>query len=369
MSETIGLKLSETFPIRCNQLCFPHLFHPKEMKSVVLCLLCVAAVTASRMSIGLIDMDITLGESDTSLFNSELATVFQPFFGATPSLNTSMKFANALAVPVFLWFSGFPVDFRATSAVQLQSNLTVLWPANGNAVLNSMLINTATNVLGVAPSGISYSNECVYSSMAPSGWTTPSPSATAFVNCERSLALLFHFSNSITSDTVKSYVCSSLEIDCSSILVSSLSAITYSTGSEDVTGFQVLVNMSTVDPLEVLALLCDRAASASQLSFLYDLMVSVNGVIVYTRGSVIQGESDGTFQECMENLWYLLILLILVPITYVVTSMCYQRGKRRGRVVAQMQDEEAKEKAKQMLSQQNWQSLYFPQQGGAHPNR
>ncbi|CUG16243.1 membrane-associated protein, putative [Bodo saltans] len=342
------------------------------MISIALSAMFVATVVASRMTVGLIDMSISLGTSDTTLFNSELANIFAADFSAIPSLNSSIKLDNSLAVPVFMWFSGFPVDSRDATAQLLRSNFTVLWPVAGNLPLNLTLVDACTNVLGVAPTSISYSDECIYSSLAPSSWTTASPSATSFVDCERSVAFVLHFSNNVGGAIVKNYVCSSLEIDCSKIVVGSTTAISYSTGSTDVSGFQVLVNVSMIDPMEITSLLCDRAASASQLSFLYDLMISINGVMIFTRGSVIQDSSDGSFQDCMENLWYLLILILLVPISYVVTSMCYQRGKRRGRVVAQDQDEEAKEKAKQMLSQQNWQSLYFPQgtQGfGSMPSR
>lgn len=320
------------------------------------------AVLSSRMAIGLIDMNMTVG-ADTTLFNVETGSIFQNEFKAVSTLNTSIKFVDSLAVPVFMWYSGFPIAARENAANQLRANLTTLWPTSGNGDLSSKLSNAASNVLGVTPTSVTFSSECGYDEVAPSGWTTPSPSSTFFVDCDRSVAFLFRITNNVGSAAVKSYICSSLDINCSSVVVGVMSAAVFTSGSVTVSGFEIVVNVSGYDPLMITTLLCNRAASPSQLSFLYGLTISINGVVVYTRGSVVQSEDDASFQDCMENLWYLLILLLLIPISYVITSVCYQRGKRRGRVVAQEQDDEAKEKAKQMLSQQSWQNIYFPQQG------
>lgn len=341
---------------------------------LVLCLfLCATtSVSGSRMVVGLIDMELNLGAADTSLFNREVASILQAEFGATSALNSSIIFESSLAIPLFLWFGGFPTSGRLSAANSVRTNLTSLWPLQGNTQLSTMLANTAANVLGESPGSTTFSGECTFSSSAaPIGWSTPSPSSTDFVDCEQSVSFLFSTTTNPGADSIKHYVCTSLEISCSAVSVGAPTVATYTSGPSTVDGYQVVVNVTHHDPLAITALLCDRASNPSQLSFLGGLMVSINGVVVYTRGSVIQSEFDGTFQECMANQWYLLLLILLVPVSYVITSVCYQRGKQRGRLVAKDQHEEAKEKAKQMLLQQpqhGWQTMYAPHHGFVHPS-
>lgn len=294
---------------------------------------------ASRMATAVVGLQGVSPPSsiDRSVFEATIGANVSPAFSAVSVLNTSFLFDTSLVIPFFFWLNS---DANASS---LQAEISSVWPISGNAFVASQLTLATYNFFADVPNAVIFSAHCNYSQVSPpSNWVTEAPSTTQFVSCGESVVFTITMSSSPSVSQLMSALCQTLPVNsCDNVVVNSTVA---SSG-----GLVAVVTIRTQQSMALMASMVDRVGQPSQLSALYVTRVSVSGVDIFIRGDVKVQYNSGSFQECMKRLWYLLFLILLVPISYVIVSICYRRGKARGRLLAHEQNEEAKEAARVML--------------------
>lgn len=292
----------------------------------------VAVVSGSSVVAGVSTMHgvILQSATDVSGFNSAAAAIFVNIDGGSgPGFVTTVKKNTSTSI----------VYYVLSNSAAFAQNATVLWAANEYPQLSSNLSTLSSNHFGQSPSSVTYSDKCSFSGQQVTSWETPAPVSQVVVQCTDSLTTVVKTSASVDANALKVAVCEHLQLSaCSKVSVSA------SSNSATLT-----IN---ADPYQALQGILSGVYRPSRLSFFGITSVEVGSVVMFTTGSTEQDSFDGTFEECARRLWYLLFLILLVPLTYIVASKCYRRGKARGKVVAKEQDAEAKRKAAMLIQQQ-----------------
>ena len=293
-----------------------------------------ALASASSIVVGISTLHgvVLQQATDVSGFSSAATSLFVASDGGSgPGFVTTVK-KNSSTVVVF---------YVLSNSLVFAQNATTLWPANGYAQLTSNLSTLSSNHFGQAPVSVSYSDQCTFVDQQITGWETPAPASQVVAQCDSNLTMTVKTSGTVDISAFQSALCAHLQL-------SSCSLVTVTATSSSVSTATV-----NYDPYFILDSILSGVHRPSRLSFFGITSIEVDGVVVYTSGSTEQDSYDGTFDECAKRLWYLLFLILLVPLTYIVASKCYRRGKLRGKEVAKEQDAEAKKKAELLVQQQH----------------
>lgn len=315
------------------------------MRLFLIALLLVCNSHSSRLTAGVVEL---FGLStDTDLFNTAVSATLARRLGCTSVLDSTFVFDQSIAVVFYLWCN----DAVQTSLLRTK---VANWPVLGDQGLFRAIAADSIDAFAVEPTNVAFE-------LCPSsnyGSPTVIPVEPAVADCG-SAKLSLKVSSGLSDAVLRSTLCTVLSLSCENIQVTLASSGVF------------LVTLATSEPLTFITELVDRAANR-QLSSLGLAEISVvsgtDSVPVFVKGMIIDSTFDGSFQECMAELWYLLFLILAIPLSYVITSGCYTRGKKRGRLAAREQEEEAKEKARLMVAHtQNWQqAMHRPQFMNTH---
>ena len=290
-----------------------------------------ALASASSIVVGISTLHgvVLQQATDVSGFSSAATSLFVASDGGSgPGFVTTVK-KNSSTVVVFYVLSNSSV---------FAQNATTLWPANGYAQLTSNLSTLSSNHFGQLQFQfrILINVRLLTNKLLAGRLQRLRPG-----RCSMRLEL---------DDDCRPWHCGHKHSSRPSVhlQLSSCSLVTVTATSSSVSTATV-----NYDPYFILDSILSGVHRPSRLSFLRITSIEVDGVVVYTSGSTEQDSYDGTFDECAKRLWYLLFLILLVPLTYIVASKCYRRGKLRGKEVAKEQDAEAKKKAELLVQQQH----------------
>lgn len=232
------------------------------------------------------------------------------------------------------WSTGTTADVE--SEIHSLGETFASWRETTGGSVYSSLNELCLSNIGRQPAVIDVTDSCSYydDSVVPD----------ALSACNRSLSLTF-LSPQIASPNatrLREVLCSILDTDCGLITCST-------TGSEAVTTYQatlspneVLTPIMTVYTVmtcsiqaenrnRALVTVVNYASSASALSSQQISYIRAGGIQVYYEGQEPRLTFVGTTSQCLPHYWYLIFLIILVPLILIVGQRIYLWGRRSGK--------------------------------------
>jgi hypothetical protein len=256
---------------------------------------------------------------------------------------------------------------RAQNFLALVSSV---WPSS-EPLINSA-VSTAVNLTtDEVPVNVANSPNCTFSDAILPDWYTASPTSFPSNMLECNTQLQFAITTGIAlslamGKSLQSSLCSAaiLAIENCFTRVSIVSLSKSSSGSYisivGVTTYESNLTDYVDEDVKIITRLVRGCSEASVLSQFRITQVTLQSVVLFTGGDTSTPTYQGTPSECLQQIWYLLFLILLVPFAVVILRYCYRKGKRRGINNAREDFEEETKKTLKFLEQQRNRHFGFP---------
>ncbi|KPI84350.1 hypothetical protein ABL78_6605 [Leptomonas seymouri] len=259
----------------------------------------------------------------TSDFTKKIAKVLQHSLSA-PGLDARVYSVYPhLVVLSEAWYSG---ETKSVLADVDKVNATYrALVADGDPVMSvsGTLSYQCVQNIGRQPSAVHYTNNCRFFNEAL-------PSTTPGSECLRDLSVSI-YTNSSNPTAMRAALCNFLPTDCELITISTVSQVNVPISGTQVPVFLMPVTISSQDREATLALLVAYTHYASFLVEQRIVYILVDGVRVFYQGDLQLLSITGTMAECAQRMWYLIFLIILVPVILIISQRMFYWGRRSGR--------------------------------------
>lgn len=269
----------------------------------------------------------TVDDSFVALVSDALNLVGQP---ATPIVASAYTSGSDVVVFSNAWSVG---DTATVESEIASINSTFeSWREQTNAQLNSLISEASLQYYGRQPSVVNVTNSCRF-------WGSPVNPQSQYA-CLRNISTTFLVpqADQNAQSRLVATLCTMLPTNCGLITAdgsptTEVVTITSSTGSvvSSTTYQRIDITILAYDRNAVLATLVNFARYASVLNPLNIAYIRVAGVQVYYEGDIPQLTIRGvTTSDCVGNLWYLIFLIILVPVVIIASQRFYMMGRVSG---------------------------------------
>ncbi|KPA78996.1 hypothetical protein ABB37_05542 [Leptomonas pyrrhocoris] len=259
----------------------------------------------------------------TGNFTSSVAELLQNSFGSSALKARVFNVYPHLVVSTEAWYSGAASSVE-TSVNTINTTYEKLAADDSLAVdVSGKLSHLCMRNIGQQPTVVDYTNNCSFfnEALAPGAVNS---------TCPRNLTVSIYTNNS-DPVSMRTALCNFLPTDCDLI-----TNVTASQVSVTINGTQVLVYLMpfTITAQDREATLTLLVAYAHYASFLVEqkiVYILVNGVRVFYQGDMQQLWAVGTMSQCAQRMWYLIFLIILVPVILILSQQMYYWGRRSGK--------------------------------------
>ncbi|CAD2219983.1 hypothetical protein ADEAN_000749700 [Angomonas deanei] len=318
-------------------------------------------------------------------YNSEfvLSNALNDFDGnfsdaVTAFVSDLTPFTDALSV------TGSPTSVRA---YQNGNDIVLVTQANAygtSSAVSTGLAGIESQMKSVVSSGSDYTtlNPVVRShfNRQPDTVTSSTCTETAAINASSVTTCLRNISLSVLTNVsnaapLKDSLCKALGVDCSLVELTGETTVAITNSNLGIAALlkkDFLIHVEDRD--EAVVKLLFYAQRGSVLSGNWIFYLYINNVQVYYMGDPLSAEV-GTMSTCITNLWYLIFLIILIPIFLIATQRFYYCGKRSGRKSVKKNEAEIRSGvhlspgANPWLNQQWGQQQWGQQQWGQAPQQ
>ncbi|CAJ1026434.1 hypothetical protein NXY56_003228 [Leishmania guyanensis] len=268
-----------------------------------------------------LNTDFVVTTSFVDLITSTLQDAAHP---RAPLMTVVQSVPPHLVILLNMWYTGTPTDVQ--TAISNINGTYMRW-ANGDALNASGALSYAcmTNI-GQQPTVIKYTNSCSF-------WNAPLPPSSA-ETCSRNLSLLFYTADLSELDPrarLKSALCTFLSTDCDLISYGDLAVAQINLRGSLTTVHVMPFTVLSQNREATLATLVTYAQYASVLVEYNITYILADGVQVFFKGFSPQLSTLGTFEKCAAQMWYLIFLIILVPVIFMVSHRMFLRGRVSGK--------------------------------------
>lgn len=301
----------------------------------------------------------------TDAFLSSVEGILQDSLGASTLSARVYKAYPHLVVSSEVWYSGATATVE-TSVATINATYQDLASGGSRAMdVSGKLSYLCMRSIGQQPTVVNYTNNCSFFDQ-----TIPptSPSST----CLRNLSVAI-YTNSSDPSAMRTALCSFLPTDCELITNATATPVSVTISGTAVSVYLMPFAITSQDREATLALLVAYANYASFLVEQKIVYILVNGVRVFYQGDMQQLWTTGTMGQCVQRMWYLIFLIILVPVILIISQQMFYWGRRSGR--RSVKNAEADIRAGVSRSMNPWASYaaagyqYGPPQGypGGYP--
>lgn len=261
---------------------------------------------------------------NSTLSNALIAAVASAA-GAPASL-TSQVYAAApnLVIMSTMWSTGS--QSTVETAVATVNTTYQSWASGGDASISGALSHACVTSFGVQPTLVRYAQNCTY-------WAEEVPASTS-KTCLRNLSLTFYTGYNSQSDaraSLKAALCAFLPTECSLITYGALSTTQVTVSGSTSTLYVMPFTVMSVDRDATLATLVFYAQFASLLISQNITYILAGGVQVFYHGAAQSFAIAGTQAQCVQQMWYLIFLIILVPVILIVSHRLFYYGRASGK--------------------------------------
>lgn len=305
------------------------------MSSFVLLALIVLCTTAN---LALVNGDIALDYTSeivlknavlnatfsiTSEFTSGIAGILQDSLGASA---LSAQVYNAyphLVISSEVWYTG--------STTQVETSVHAIDTTYQKLASDSSLAEDVSGKLsylcmrniGQQPTIVDYSESCSF-------FNQTIPPSTDGTMCLRNLTVSI-YTNSSDTTAMRSALCNFLPTDCDLITSATASQVIVPLNGTSTTVYLMNFIITSQDREATLALLVAYANYASFLVERKIVYILVDGVRVFYQGDMQLHTTIGTMSKCVQRMWYLIFLIILVPVILIISQQMFYWGRRSGK--------------------------------------
>ena len=261
------------------------------MKLVLVLFTLCFAVHDAQVAIGLFTINDVSPKN--SSFSGKIQELLTAHFGSTPKVTLLFHGNNLFATMSVL---------DQVHATIIQGNLST-WATTPNSQLDGAITSACTSSFSVN------CNTPRFTSCSTIG------TSAGTQNCPSSLDISFVSSSIVEAARVKSFFSSIVRTDPANVLVFASN--------------QLVIH--NVNPSDALVSIVNGLRSPSLLTLLEISQLKVAGVAVYLVAEGRKKVVDGELSACTAKLWWLIFLLLLLPVTVIFGKWCYLHGKESGR--------------------------------------
>lgn len=288
--------------------------------------LCLCRVSAQSVSLAF-NNEIVL---QNAVANTDF-TVSDIFVNAIGSAINSAASSTAITTNVYTldphlvivsnsWSTG-TADTASANVAALQTTYAG-WRSGGNSNINSLLNAICLNNIGRQPTLIDYIDNCTF------GNSLIQPKSQNACLRNLSTSIITTLSN---ATLVRATLCSFLPTDCSLIVSNGVTSVTLTSNSISKVYQNMSFSVYAYDRNSVLITLVAYAQHASAVSSLGVEYIQINGIDVYYKGDPPTLTTAGTSSECVQKMWYLIFLIVLIPVILIVSQRFYLWGRLSGK--------------------------------------
>ncbi|CAG9574473.1 conserved hypothetical protein [Leishmania major strain Friedlin] len=303
-----------------------------------------------------VNSDFVVTSDFTELITTALQSVSNP---PSPLSTVVQAVPPHLVIVLSMWYTGEPESVQR--AISNINGTYTRWASGDTLAVSGALSHTCLTNIGQQPTFINYTNSC-------SSWDALLPPSSN-QTCWRNLSLTFYTAVTSQSDpraSLQSSLCSFLPTDCGLITYGDLTRTQITISDSVVTVNVMPFTVMSENREATLATLVTYAQYASVLVEHKIVYILANGVQVFFQGDPQSLSINGTFEQCVKKMWYLVFLIVLVPLFLIVSSCLFQRGRASGK--RHIKDSEREIRAGVRFSAAPWTNIgggyqYGPPQG------
>ncbi|GET88849.1 hypothetical protein, conserved [Leishmania tarentolae] len=229
-----------------------------------------------------------------------------------------------LVIMLGMWETGALASVQ--TAISKINGTYTKWSSGDSVAVSGALSHACMTNIGQQPSVISYTDSC-------RSWNLTLPPSSN-ETCLRNLSLTFYTAitkQSDPRDRLKRALCSFLSVDCELITYGNLTEAKIPFNSSTLMASIMPFSIMSENREETLTMLVSYAQFASVLAEHRIIYLLANGVQVFFQGEQEQFSKEGTLEQCVEKMWYLIFLIILVPLILIISHYLFYRGQASGK--------------------------------------
>jgi hypothetical protein len=259
----------------------------------------------------------------TGDFTNSVASILQSSLGASTLSASVYTVYPHLVISTETWYSGTAasvenrVNTINSTYQKLVSDDSVSMDVSGK------LSYLCMRNIGQQPTFVDYSNNCSF-------YDETMPPRSDSRTCMRNLSVSI-YTNSSDATAMRAALCSFLPTECDLITNATVSQASVTLGGTAVSVYVMPFTITSRDREATLALLVAYANFASFLVEQKVVYILVDGVRVFYQGNLQQLWTVGTMGQCVQRMWYLIFLIILVPVILILSQQMFYWGRRSGK--------------------------------------
>lgn len=259
----------------------------------------------------------------TGAFTDSVAEVLQSALSASALSTRVYAVYPHLVVSSEVWYTG-AVSSVETSVYTVNNTYQAL-VAGGSATsdISGKLSYLCTESIGQQPTLIDYTDNCSF-------FNEIMPPSTDSSTCLRNLSVLI-YTNSSDATAMRIALCSFLPTSCDLITNATATQATVTISGSQASVYVMPFTITSQDRKATLTLLVAYANYASFLVEQKIVYILVDGVRVFYQGDLQQLWTVGTMGQCVQRMWYLIFLIILVPVLLILGQQVFYWGRRSGK--------------------------------------